>query len=105
MQLYSEIDLKLSNTETQMQAGLIISCASYCNVPKWIMPTALVKKYNEIVMSQCDKCYKSTFFVSSTFLNHLISQSPRNTACQNEFWILWQDLENISKFTPECSYI
>ncbi len=43
MQLYSEIDLKLSNTETQMQAGLIISCASYCNVPKWIMPTALVK--------------------------------------------------------------
>ncbi len=43
MQLYSEIDLKLSNTETQMQVGLIISCASYCNVPKWIMPTALLK--------------------------------------------------------------
>lgn len=36
-------------------------------------------------MSQCDKCHKSKCFVSKHFAEHLISQSPRNSARQMSF--------------------
>lgn len=32
-------------------------------------------------MSQCDKCHKSKRFVSKHFAEHLISQTPKNSAC------------------------